>query len=105
MHREDARDRHALLLPAGELMRGAPAKMLDIEPAYCGGDALVDLGPRQAEVLRTERDVLLHDRRDDLVVGVLKDHPDHLADPLPLLVIRRREAVHGDAAAARDHET
>ena len=44
--------------------------------ASASRDALLDLGPRAAEVERAERDVLAHRRHEQLVVGVLEDQAD-----------------------------
>ena len=61
-----------------------------ILPAY----PLPYLGRRYADILRTERDVVLYDRRDGLVVGILKNDPEippYLVEPL---IVRHLDAVY-----------
>ena len=49
----------------------------------------VELVAAQAEVGRTERDVLAHRGHEQLVVGVLEDHADPAADLLEVLLDHR----------------
>ena len=57
---DGAADRDALALAAGELAGAALEERVDLEQAGGLGDALGDLGPRQAGVLEAEGEVLAH---------------------------------------------
>ena len=64
--------------------------------------ALADLIGRHAEVLGAKGHVVLDDRRDELVVGILEDHADLLADLPELRRVGRRCRVEAaDAAGPR----
>ena len=80
LHRQHARDGDALLLAARE--RGGLAFLAALEPdgGKRAGHQLAQLLAFHAEVLGAERDVVLDDARDDLVVGVLEHEPRAAAD-------------------------
>ena len=95
--REDAGKRHALLLPAGELV--------DVGTLHAGkphggkrrGRGGLGLARRGAEVERAKRHVLPHDRGDELVLGALEHHAAAVAK-LPSGL--GRSLVSGDGKAA-----
>ena len=74
IHGKHAGDGDALLLPAGK--RGGLAVFETDESDFGQGvsHASSDFGGRDPEVLGAERDVVLHERRHDLVVGILEHH-------------------------------
>jgi hypothetical protein len=80
VHGHDARDGHALLLPAGQLVRRAVAVFVDAGHLHRGVDPGADLGRGHAQIFEGERHVLLDDGGDDLVVRVLEHHAHLLAD-------------------------
>ena len=74
-------DGDALLLPAGEQMRCVAAVFIHADLPQRVIHPLADLRRGDAEVLRREGDVLLHDVGYDLVIRVLKRPcPTLLAD-------------------------
>ena len=113
--RQRARQRHALLLAAGELIGLALLQALELDQRDHLGDAGVDLGARHARALQSERDVVAHGKMRKQRV-VLEHHVDrtlvrqHLRDVLAVqqdaALVRRLEAgehpqQRGLAAAAR----
>ena len=94
LHGERAGDGDALLLAAGEARGVGLGEGAHGDAVELAADAALDLGGLDAEVLGAEGDVVLHDRGDDLVVGVLEHEAEALA----------RAAVRGevDAAAGED---
>ena len=60
--RQRARQRHALLLAAGELIGLALLQALELDQRDHLGDAGVDLGARHAGALQAERDIVPHER-------------------------------------------
>ena len=78
-HGQDSGDGHPLLLSPGEEMGGVAGKGCHAH----GGQALVhplaDLRRGEAHVFAGKGHILLHHGGDDLVVGVLEDHPRRLA--------------------------
>jgi hypothetical protein len=80
LHRQHAGDTDALLLPAGKLMCGALTILLHLHAVERPIDAAQNFWPRHAQIFRAKGDILLNDGRYDLVVGVLKDHADGVAD-------------------------
>ncbi len=77
-HRHDAGDRDALLLAAGQRERLAVGEVRDPQPLERGVDPRVHLGPRQAEVLEPERELLANGLlRGRQLVGRRREHdPD-----------------------------
>jgi hypothetical protein len=65
--------------------------------------ASLELVATQAQVGRTERDVLTHRRHEQLVVGVLENDPDPAAD-LGQVLGRDGQASHGHRAMARGED-
>ena len=99
--RQRARQRHALLLAAGKLIRLALLHALELDQRHHLGDAGVDSGARQACAFQPERDVVPHvEMRKQRVV--LEHHVDG-----PLMRQHRRDvaAVEQDAALVRRLET
>ena len=94
LHGERAGDGDALLLAAGEACGVGLGEGAHGDAVELAADAALDLGGLDAEVLGAEGDVVLHDRGDDLVVGVLEHEAEALA----------RAAVRGevDVAAGED---
>ncbi len=74
LHGQRAGDGEALLLPAGEQVRLASLETGEPDGRERFVDATTNLRPLQSEVLGSERDVILHGGRHDLVVGMLKHH-------------------------------
>ena len=98
-HGKHACDGNALLLPAGQELRGIGTVVVHADGFQRVVDALPDLRRGDAEVFRREGDVLLYNVRDDLVVRVLEDHADMLPDGEQLLLVLRVHAVDRHAAA------
>ena len=67
-------------------------------------DTRQNLRGRQPQVLRAEGDVLLDDRRHQLVVGVLEDHPHALTDLPQHGAIAGVHAVDEDLAVGRQQQ-
>ena len=67
-------------------------------------DAPADLLARHADVFGAERDVVLDDRCDRLVVGILKDHARAFADLEGLFIVGGIHAEHGNGAGGRNEE-
>ena len=86
-HRNDARDRHALLLSAGKLMRCMLAVLIHADRMERLIDARAHLVRRDTEIFKPERNVLLHDGRNDLVIRVLEHHADMLPDLQQLFLV------------------
>jgi len=57
---------------------------------------------RDADIFQTEGDILFYYRCHNLVVRILKDHPDLLANIIQPLLIGGVDAVHIDFAARRE---
>ena len=68
-------------------MRGVQAVFVHADLPEGIVHALPDLFRRNPEILRRKGHVLLDDIRDDLVVGVLKNHSDGMADVKDLVLI------------------
>ena len=77
-HRDDARDRHALLLAAGQGERLAVGEVADRQPRERRVDPGVHLVARDAQVLEPERELLAHGqlRCRELVGRRREDDPD-----------------------------
>ena len=86
-HGDNARNRDALLLAAGQLVRRSLALFIDARQLHGLVDAGADLLGRYAEVLRRKGHVLLDDGRHDLVVGVLEHHADLLAHIVEMVLV------------------
>ena len=97
-HGDDARDRDALLLPAGEQVRGMGAVFVHADLLQGLVDTLADLRARHAEVFRGEGHVVLNHVGDKLVVRVLENHADAAADLKNLVLLAAVDAVDDDAA-------
>ena len=80
LHGQHAGDRHPLLLSPREEVRGAQPMGRHVHPRERPVDPPPDFVPRQTQVFRAEGHVFFHDRGDDLVIRVLKDHADGAAD-------------------------
>ena len=80
LHGQHACDGHTLLLSAGEQLRRIGPVFVHADGAERIVDAPADLLRRDTEVFGREGHILLDHVRDDLVVGVLKDHADVLPD-------------------------
>lgn len=91
VHRKGAGDGDALLLPAGKRMRlmFLEARKADVLEAL--GHAFAQLGGGDSQILGAECHVIFHNRRDELVVRVLKDHAGVLANRVGMLA---RGGVH-----------
>ena len=100
MHREDARERDALLLAAGKGRGGPSAKMGDLESRQGLVDARGNLTVIEPQIAWAECDLIVHECRNELVIRVLTDKA-HQAPDLPALLGtgRRVEPVHEDAPA------
>ena len=99
LHGQHACDGHTLLLSAGEQLRRIGPVFVHADGAERIVDAPADLLRRDAEVFGREGYILLDHVRDDLVVGVLKDHADVLPDGEQLFLVLRVHAVDVHAAA------
>ena len=97
-HGDDARDRDALLLSAGEKVRGMGAVFVHADLLQSLVHALADLRARHAEVFRGEGHVVLNHVGDKLVVRVLEDHADAAADLKNLVLLAAVDPVDNDAA-------
>ncbi len=100
---ERARDRYALLLTAGELVRQTLVLARETHEGEHLGDRLLDESARRSDHLQGERDVL-----EDGLVGqqpeVLEDRP-HMPPEVGHLAVGERAQVapeHDDAAVARN---
>ena len=83
-------------------MRRKLAVMRHVDTGESLAHSRADLIRRHAEVLGSKGDVIFHDSCDELVVGILEDHADLLADLPELTCIGRRSRVKPvDAAGAR----
>ncbi len=61
-------------------MRGPVGQVQQPDLGQGAVHPLVEFGAAQPEVRGTERDVVAHGGHEQLVVGVLEDHPDPAAD-------------------------
>ena len=77
---EDARERHALLLPAGELARRVMEMIPHADERGGLFDPLMQLRLAHAVVLRREGDILRHREPDELAVRVLQHRADRAGD-------------------------
>ena len=77
---DDARDGHALLLPAGELGGRVAHVAGDADELRCGLYALFHLVLRDPLVLQREGDVLKHRHADELRVRVLQNGAHRVGD-------------------------
>jgi hypothetical protein len=80
VEREGTRERDLALLASREVVTHLVLEMRDAHALERVGDLLLDLGLGVAVVARAERDVIPDRGRDDLLVGVLQQHADALAD-------------------------
>ena len=105
-HRDDAGDRHALLLPARQRERLAVGEMGDRQPVQHGIDAAVHLGAGHAQVLQAERQLLADGElgcRE--LVGRCREHdPDPPEQPVRRGGLRVAVADHHRAAERRAHD-
>ena len=87
VHRKGAGDGDALLLPAGKRMclMLLEARKTDVFEAL--GHAFAQLGGGDSQILGAECHVIFHNRRDELVVRVLKDHAGALANRVGALAL------------------
>ena len=92
-------ERHLALLAAREMVTHLVAQVLDPDALQRLAHHLRNLGVRVSVVARGERDVVPHGGRQDLLVHVLHQHADALADPVE--VARRVHAEHSDLALLR----
>ena len=88
---------------ARKLVRRVLAVLVHVDGPERRIDAAADLRGRDAEVFRAERDVLLHDARDELVVRVLLHEADAAAHVELRFLHGGVDAVHVDGAGRR-HE-
>ena len=83
-------------------MRRKLAVMRHVDTGERLAHSRADLIRRHAEVLGSKGDVIFHDSCDELVVGILEDHADLLADLPELRRVGRRCRVEAaDAAGPR----
>ena len=67
-------------------------------------NAVIDLLAGKPQVLRPKGNVLLHDRRDQLIVRVLEDHTCRLADVQKVSLVRRIHPRNDHLALCRQVE-
>ena len=101
LHREHARDSDALLLSAGEKVRGVMAEFIHTDALERLVHAAADLRRGNAQIFGSERHIILHDARDDLVIGVLKHHADRPAHVEEIFLIARVHALDGNRSLRR----
>jgi hypothetical protein len=87
--REDPSDREALLLPARERRGGVVLAVREADVRERAVNARPDLGARDTEVLKAERDVVARACHDELRVRVLQDEAGVAAHAKLALLIRR----------------
>ena len=104
LHGDDARDGHALLLSAGEQVRGVLAVLIHADKAQRGVHALADLLRFHAQVFRGEGHIVLHHVCHDLVVRVLEDHTDATAHIEDARLVGGVDPVHQHAPLVRDED-
>ena len=92
-----ARERHALLLAAGELVRGAVEQRVDAERERDLLDPARDRRGAVAAALERERELGAHGAHHELRLGVLEEHAREGAEPRRA-VLARVEARERDAA-------
>ncbi len=99
--RQRARQRHALLLAAGELIGLSFLEALELDQRDQFGHAAIDLGTRHARALQAEGDVVAHaEMRKQRIV--LEHHVDRA---LVRQHLRDVPAIQQDAALVRRLET
>ena len=103
LHGERTRDGNALFLPARERMRLMPLEAHEPHGLERCAHALGDLRGRDTHVLGAESDIVLDERRHELVIGILEHHAHMRAHGVDERGARRVEAVDGHAALIR-HE-
>ena len=86
-HRDDARNRNTLLLAARKLVRRMIPIFIHADRLQRLIDTHTHLITRYAEVFKPERYILFHNRRDDLVIGILEYHADMLPDVQKLFFV------------------
>ena len=87
LHRDNAGDSHPLLLSARQLMRRMARKLghsHSLERSVYTGAYLLR---RNTEIFGSERNILLDNSRDYLVIGILKHHSDIAANSRYLVVV------------------
>ena len=92
-----ARQTHALLLAAGELMRRVLKVALHAHQLCHAVDRLLHVVLRHAVVFQREGDILAHGQADELPVRILK-HGAHMCGQLKHARLGRIHAVHRQAA-------
>ena len=99
-----ARNGHALLLPAGQLVRALFPVFID--PGHLHG--LVHTRPHfrrgDTQIFQRKSDVLLHYGGDDLVIRVLEHHAHLLADVEQLVLVRSGHILHVYCARLRQQD-
>jgi len=75
-HGQGGREADPLQLPAGELVRAPPGQVLRADCPERAVHPWPDLRGRGAEVLEPERDVVAHERHEDLILRILEDRRD-----------------------------
>jgi hypothetical protein len=99
LHRQRTRDCDTLALAARQRIDTLRLSPCHPDRRQRVGDPAVDLLAGQSEVLRPERHVRADRRRDDLIAGVLKHHPD--CGPGRDQIVGDRRAVHQHLARVR----
>ena len=96
---ERPRERHLAALAARQVMTHLVPQVLDPDALKRRGHEPLDLGLGMPVAARRERHVVPHRRGDDLLLDVLEQHADALADLVE--VPRRVDAEHRDVALLR----
>ena len=99
LEHECAGERHLPFLAARQVVADLVPQVLDPHPPQRVRGLVLDLGIGVAVVARAERDVVPHGGRDDLLVGVLEEYADALADLGEMT--RGIDAEHADDAFLR----
>ena len=94
LHRHDTGDGDTLLLTTRETVRRFLSEFPHTNTLQGALHAGPDLLSRDADIFRTESDVLLDNRRDDLVVRILENHTGLLSDRKLILRLARIPTVY-----------
>ena len=104
-HSDYAGNGNTLLLTARKLVRRMILVFIHIDRAKRIVNTLTHLFLRNAHIFKGESNIFLNDSRNDLIIGVLKNHTDMLANVEKLALVRCIYPVGVDLALVWDKDS